>query len=147
MTAQSTSGLKILIADDSPSDRATARAILSEAGFGVVEATDGQQVLELFSRERPALVMLDVVMPKMSGPDLAERLAAIRPGMRTLFMSGYNRGHLVPAEDEKRGIAFLEKPFTYSALVQKVAALIALAEAGGEAKQADEPGKSDAETG
>jgi CheY-like chemotaxis protein len=65
--ALSSSGVKILIADDSPGDRATARSVLTEAGFMVVEATDGQQVLEIFSRERPALVMLDVVMPKIGG--------------------------------------------------------------------------------
>jgi len=58
---------KILVADDSESDRAAARDALGAAGHTVVEATDGQQALEIFARDRPDLVMLDVVMPRMSG--------------------------------------------------------------------------------
>ena len=89
----------------------------------VADSTD--RALELAAEHalRIDLVVSDVVMPKLSGPDLAERIRELSPGVRTLFMSGYNRGHLVPAEDEAKGIGFLEKPFTYAALTQKVAAL------------------------
>jgi diguanylate cyclase (GGDEF)-like protein len=67
---------KILVADDSESDRAAARDALSTAGHTVIEATDGQQALELFARDRPDLVMLDVVMPRMSGLETCRILKA-----------------------------------------------------------------------
>jgi two-component system cell cycle response regulator len=67
---------KILVADDSESDRAAARDALSAAGHTVVEATDGQQALEIFARDRPDLVMLDVVMPRMSGLETCRILKA-----------------------------------------------------------------------
>ncbi|HET6582690.1 MAG TPA: response regulator [Nannocystaceae bacterium] len=67
---------KILVADDSESDRAAARDALVAAGHTVVEATDGQQALEIFARDRPDLVMLDVVMPRMSGLETCRILKA-----------------------------------------------------------------------
>lgn len=61
------SKIKILVADDSQSDRTVARAVLQSVGYEVVEATDGQQAIEVFERERPALVVIDVVMPRLGG--------------------------------------------------------------------------------
>jgi two-component system, cell cycle response regulator len=61
----STPRAKILVADDSSVERAAARSALEEAGYAVMEAVDGQQALEVFARERPDLVMLDVVMPRL----------------------------------------------------------------------------------
>lgn len=61
------SSTKILVADDSEIERASARSALVSAGYEVVEAVDGQQALEVFARERPDLVMLDVVMPRLTG--------------------------------------------------------------------------------
>ena len=67
---------KILVADDSESDRTAARDALTAAGHTVVEATDGAQALEIFARDRPDLVMLDVVMPRMSGLETCRILKA-----------------------------------------------------------------------
>jgi diguanylate cyclase (GGDEF)-like protein len=68
VAAPSTQGTaKVLVADDSEVERATARAALTAAGYEVVEALDGQHALEVFARERPDLVMLDVVMPRLTG--------------------------------------------------------------------------------
>jgi DNA-binding NtrC family response regulator len=94
----------------------------------VLIAEDPERALALAAEHDGPIdvLMTDVVMPKMSGPDLSERLRKVRPELRTLFMSGYNRGHLVPAEDESKGVLFLEKPFTYDSLLRKVAALVAL---------------------
>ncbi len=71
-----TPDVKILVADDSASDRAVACGVLTEAGYSVIEATDGQQVLEIYQRERPALVLLDVVMPKIGGLEVCRILKA-----------------------------------------------------------------------
>ncbi len=61
------SKIKILVADDSQSDRTVARAVLQSVGYEIVEATDGQQALDVFERERPAVVVIDVVMPRLGG--------------------------------------------------------------------------------
>jgi diguanylate cyclase (GGDEF)-like protein len=68
--------LKVLVADDSESERASARSALAAAGYKVVEAIDGQHALEVFARERPDLVMLDVVMPRLTGLETCRILKA-----------------------------------------------------------------------
>lgn len=72
----STPRAKILVADDSSVERAAARTALEEAGYAVMEAVDGQQALEVFARERPDLVMLDVVMPRLTGLETCRILKA-----------------------------------------------------------------------
>ena len=67
---------KVLVADDSDAERASARQALSEAGYEVVEALDGQHALEVFARERPDLVLLDVVMPRLTGLETCRILKA-----------------------------------------------------------------------
>lgn len=67
---------KVLVADDSDSERASARQALSEAGYQVIEAIDGQHALEVFARERPDLVLLDVVMPRLTGLETCRILKA-----------------------------------------------------------------------
>jgi CheY-like chemotaxis protein len=121
-------GVTILLVEDDAAVRAVTHRMLSRAGHSVIVADGPERALALAAdhADRIHVLITDVVMPKISGPDLAERLRNIRPGMRTLFMSGYNRGHLVPAEDDEKGIAFLEKPFTYDLLTKKIAALVAL---------------------
>jgi two-component system, cell cycle response regulator len=69
-------GARILVADDSESDRHAARDALASVGHHVIEAHDGQQALEVFARERPDLVMLDVVMPRISGLECCRILKA-----------------------------------------------------------------------
>ena len=67
---------KVLVADDSDVERASARQALSDAGYEVVEAVDGQHALEVFARERPDLVLLDVVMPRLTGLETCRILKA-----------------------------------------------------------------------
>lgn len=67
---------KVLVADDSDTERASARQALSDAGYEVVEAVDGQHALEVFARERPDLVLLDVVMPRLTGLETCRILKA-----------------------------------------------------------------------
>jgi signal transduction histidine kinase len=123
--SSTTNGATILLVEDDPAVRTVTERMLLRAGHRVLVAETPERALAIAAEhsETIDLLLSDVVMPKMSGPDLAERLRSVAPGMRTLFMSGYNRGHLVPPEDESKGIGFLEKPFTYAALTRKVASL------------------------
>ncbi len=126
----------ILLVEDDPAVRGVANRMLTRAGHHVLVAEDPERALALSAEYAGTIhvLMTDVVMPKMSGPDLSERLREVRPGLCTLFMSGYNRGLLVPAEDESHGVLFLEKPFTYDALLRKIGALVTLSRASKEGK-------------
>ena len=67
---------KILVADDSPTSLVWEKLILSDAEFEIITATDGERALELAFNERPSLIVLDVVMPKLSGLEVCRRLRA-----------------------------------------------------------------------
>lgn len=123
--APSTSGVKILVADDSASDRATARSILSEAGFVVVEATDGQQVLEAFNRERPALVILDVVMPKIGGLEVCRILKARASGFLPVLMVSTRNSVGARVEGLRSGADdYLGKPYNPDELRARIDVLL-----------------------
>ena len=66
------------------------------------------------------LLLTDIVMPGLSGPDLAERLTRMRPGLRVLYISGYTEEGSHRARHARRGVSFLQKPFTLDALARKV---------------------------
>jgi FixJ family two-component response regulator len=90
--------------------------LLESAGYSVLEASRPAEVLQFAqSRESPIhLLITHVVMPEMTDPELAQRLAAMRPGLRMLFVSGYTEGVVV--EQDRLGGQFLQKPFTTDAL-------------------------------
>ncbi len=125
MNAASSSGVKILVADDSASDRAAARAILGESGFVIVEATDGQQVLETFNRERPQLVILDVVMPKIGGLEVCRILKAKASGFLPVVMVSTRNSVNARVEGLRSGADdYLGKPYVAEELRARVAALL-----------------------
>jgi CheY-like chemotaxis protein len=102
--------------------RQLAREVLEANGYRVLEAHHGVQALQVSEHHagKVHLLVTDVVMPEMGGPALAERLAQQRPGLRTLFISGYadadpGRGFTLPPH-----AAFLPKPFPPSELLRKV---------------------------
>lgn len=110
----------ILVVEDAESIRKLVCAMLLHDGYRCLEAADGAEALEVATRaERLHLVLTDVVMPQMGGPELARHLAAIRPEVRILFMSGYTDDPLVHRV-EKMSAIFLPKPFTAAALTDKV---------------------------
>jgi len=98
------------------------REILETSGYDVLEARQGTEALRISSdHEGPIHLMLtDVVMPQMSGRELAQRLAPLRPDMRVLYMSGYTDDAIVRHGVLDAGIAFISKPFTPDALAAKV---------------------------
>ena len=103
----------VLLVEDEDAVRALAREVLRRHGYAVLEARHGLDAMRLAERHGDAihLMVTDVVMPHMSGRDLAERLVAARPGMKVLFMSGYT-DHAAVHRDLTPGTAFLQKPFT-----------------------------------
>jgi CheY-like chemotaxis protein len=121
----STQGLEtILLVEDEETVRELARRVLSEAGYTILEAQNGEEALRVAKQhgERIDLLLTDVVMPGgMSGRHLAERLAALLyPEMKILYMSGYTDSAIIHHGVLDGGIAFLQKPFTPIRLAQKV---------------------------
>ena len=112
----------ILLAEDEPGVRALARHALQMHGYTVLETGQSDQALAIAEqyKETIHLLVTDVVMPVMSGRQLAERLAAIRPGVKVLYMSGYTNDAIIRHGVLQAETAFLQKPFTPSSLAAKV---------------------------
>ena len=112
----------ILLVEDSAALRRIATRFLEPAGYTVLEAATGEEALRLLERyEEPVhLLLSDVVMPGMSGPQLAERIAQTRPPMKALYVSGYTDDTIVRHGVLDARVSFLNKPFTATALLRKV---------------------------
>ena len=111
----------MLVVEDDRAVRALARSVLSGAGYRVLEAAGGRTAIETCAGEggRIDLIVTDMVMPEMSGDEMARRLLEVFPKIEFLFMSGY--GDAVHRERWKRvGKWFLEKPFNAEQLLRKV---------------------------
>lgn len=112
----------VLIVEDVEQVRRIVRSILERAGYVVLEAADGVAALAVASQYEGEihLLLTDVVMPGMGGRDLADKLAATRPTMKVLYMSGYTEDSIVERGVLISGISFLAKPFTPSTLLLHV---------------------------
>jgi PAS domain S-box-containing protein len=112
----------ILMVEDEEVVRQVTRKMLETKGYKVLEAAGGPAALALSEQHRGAIQLLltDVLMPEMSGKDLAKRLARRRPETRVLFMSGHTENSIVHHGVLKSGVAFIQKPFRLEALGQKV---------------------------
>jgi len=115
-------GTTILLVEDDEIMRSLTRQLLQEHGYTVVEADDGKSALEwVESHPGPIdLLLTDVVMRRMSGPELVERLNASQPNLKVVFMSGYTGELIAEREVLKRGITLLEKPFSRTALLNTI---------------------------
>ena len=112
----------VLLAEDSAAVRAVARQVLERQGYTVLEAPDGELALQLAQRHSGPihLLLTDVVMPGMSGRQLADRLALARPDMKVLYASGYTDDSVVRHGVLEEGTPYLQKPFTPESLARKV---------------------------
>ncbi len=115
-------GTTILLVEDDEIMRSLTRQLLQEHGYTVFEADDGKSALEwVRSHSGPVdLLLTDVVMRRMSGPELVEKLRASHPTLKVVFMSGYTGELMAEREVLKRGITLLEKPFTRTALLNTI---------------------------
>ena len=112
----------ILVVDDEPEVRKLVGAMVSRYGFGVLTADTGDHAITLFKKkiDEIDLLLTDVVAPGMSGPMLADKLAELKPGLKVLFMSGYDNTKLVQHYVVEKGYELLPKPFTLEELGRKV---------------------------
>jgi PAS domain S-box-containing protein len=117
----------VLLVEDEANVRSLARLALETAGYTVVEAPNGEEALRAFEEQIVPfrLLVTDVMMPRMNGKQLAERLAAMQPGLKTLFVSGYPTDALSQQGALGEHSDFLQKPYMPSTLVHKVAELLA----------------------
>ena len=112
----------VLLVEDEDMVRHVARRILARHGYTVLEAASGDDALAI-SRENAGpihLMLTDVVMPGMSGRETADNLKPQRPGMKVLFMSGHTENAIVHHGVLDPGTAFIQKPFKYNVLAQKI---------------------------
>ena len=110
----------VLVVEDEPAVRELVVTILREYGYKVIEATRGEEALRLVQQNKIDLLLTDVVMPHMSGNELARQLLVRHPRARVLFMSGYNDEAVRDQGVPQSGVAFLQKPFTGRVLLNKV---------------------------
>jgi PAS domain S-box-containing protein len=112
----------VLLTEDEEQVRQMIRIILEMGGYRVLEAAEGEEALTLYKQHEGQidLVMTDVVMPQMSGRELAQSLEVLHPGIKVLYMSGYTDDAIVRHGLLDQEIAFLQKPFTPDALMRKV---------------------------
>ena len=114
----------ILLVEDEPELRELTRTVLAARGYNVIEAMSAEGAERLASDSSSGgkihLLLTDVIMPGVSGRELAKRVTARQPSVRVLYMSGYTYNVIAENGTLERGVAFLQKPFTPSALVEKV---------------------------
>jgi CheY-like chemotaxis protein len=116
----------VLLVEDEDEVRAAVCESLQLRGYTVLKARHGKEALMICRRhEGPIhLLVTDVVMPQMTGPELAQRLATLRPQMRVLYISGYTSDALNQRNTMEPGTAFLQKPFTPDTLARQVRAML-----------------------
>jgi len=116
----------ILVVDDEPEIRKLVSAMVTQFGYSVLTADSGEHALTLYRNHKAPMEMLitDVVAPGMSGPMLADKLTAIQPDLKVLYISGYDNTHVVQKYVVEKGHALLAKPFTMEELRKRMATLL-----------------------
>jgi two-component system cell cycle sensor histidine kinase/response regulator CckA len=115
----------VLVVDDREVVRNLVRDVLVASGFDIVAVESGREALRVFAAgETFDLLLTDVVMPEMSGPELAEHLRARQPGLPVLYMSGYTDDVLEAQELSEEATTFLRKPFGNAELAGAVRELL-----------------------
>ena len=114
ITERVASDATVLVIDEDPDVRCFIAESLGELGYRVSEASDGSAGLLMFAEHRPDLVIIDYIMPGLSGAEVARRIRAAAPAQRILFVSGYSETEAITSAAP--GTALLTKPFRADAL-------------------------------
>jgi CheY-like chemotaxis protein len=116
----------VLVVDDEPEIRKLVGAMVTQFGYSVLTADSGDHAITVYKNHRSPIDLLitDVVAPGMSGPMLADKLSAIQPDLKVLYISGYDNTHVVQKYVVEKGHALLGKPFTMEELKAQVTALL-----------------------
>jgi two-component system cell cycle sensor histidine kinase/response regulator CckA len=119
-------GERVLIVEDEPALREVTRRILGRNGYEVLVAGNGREAIDIAAGcpEHLDVLLTDVVMPGMQGSEVADRVRAVQPGVRVLYMSGYTQGLLGTQQILAPGVNLVEKPFTEVSLLAKLRAII-----------------------
>jgi CheY-like chemotaxis protein len=117
----------ILVVDDEPEIRKLVGAMVGQDGYQVLTADSGEHALTLYRHHKGPIDLLitDVVAPGMSGPMLADTLTAMQPGLKVLYISGYDNSHVVQKYVVEKGHDLLTKPFSIEEMKSKVRELLA----------------------
>ncbi|MEO6741947.1 MAG: response regulator, partial [Chthoniobacteraceae bacterium] len=117
----------ILVAEDEEVVRLLIYAVLRDAGYEVLCAATPTEAIEMARKHAGAinLFVTDIVMPEMYGPALAEKITALCPLIRTLYVSGYSENEISAQGVIDPKLDFLPKPFSHQSLVRKVQAILA----------------------
>jgi UDP-3-O-acyl N-acetylglucosamine deacetylase len=110
----------ILIVDDEERIRETIREVLADEGYQVIDTADGSSVLELITREKPALVLLDIWMPDIDGIELLKDIKKQAPGLNVVMISGHGNIHTAVTATKFGAFDFIEKPVSLDGLLVTV---------------------------
>jgi CheY-like chemotaxis protein len=112
----------VLLVEDEENLRRLVRIVLEQQGWRVLEAENGEQALDVSDQYQGTihLLLTDLMMPRMRGHELAQRLLGSRPEIKVVYMSGYAECSLIHQALADGGVGFLPKPFTLDALAQQV---------------------------
>ena len=122
VTASSLGTGRIMVVEDEADVRVLVRDVLRQAGYDVIDAEDGEQALDVISKidGEIQLLLTDVIMPKMSGRQLAARFNELRPETRVLYMSGYTDDKLGHHGVLDPDVELIQKPLTPDVLLRRV---------------------------
>jgi len=112
----------ILVVDDDLSVLTVVKCMLESSDYNVLLANNAEVAMRMAERDDLSIDLLlsDVVMPDVNGPELAKQIQAIRPGLKVLFMSGYTDSDVVRVKVLEHSLGFLPKPFTSDSLLETV---------------------------
>ena len=115
-------GQTVLVAEDEPATREVTRRILARNGYHVVAAASGHEALDILASqlEHIDVLLTDVIMPRMQGKELADKVRILQPAVQVVFMSGYTQGLLDEQGVLEPGVHLIEKPFSETTLLTKL---------------------------
>ena len=114
----------MLVVEDEEVIRSLVDQVLRGEGYDVLLAADGDEAIALAATNRVDVLLTDLTMPGIGGHELADELRARSPGLKVMFMSGFAEGGDFSASSLPAATAFLEKPFTFSMLSERIRDLI-----------------------